>query len=330
MTDPGVRAVAIPRAAASSGWISSVQRSRPVMSDGTLCIHELFERTWRRLTRTRPRSASESAARRRGTSATMYSGRQLDAARRRADHLVEARHHRAEVDAVGLGDDLLEREAVRVVAVALAPGPRTDLEVEQPVGTAAGRRGDDLGRVSALDPRSGQLRDARDEPGEEELIERFDAHVRRLLALHDRREDQQDLPLGGSIGRGREDGLRVLRGAPHRPAPLHLVVVGLLEDREAGQDHVGVPGRLVQPVVDGDHAVELGQRGVEPVAARRRDDRIARDGEQRPDAALPGRRDLLGEARDRELPKHLGRAAHPRPEAVEREAVGELGRGQPR
>ncbi len=33
-----------PRGAASSGWICSTQRSRPLAKVGMLCCHELFER----------------------------------------------------------------------------------------------------------------------------------------------------------------------------------------------------------------------------------------------------------------------------------------------
>ena len=60
-------------------------------------------------------------------------------------------------------------------------------------------------------------------------------------------------------------------------------MVRLLERREAREDHVGVAGRLVEPVVDADHAVELVERGVEPVAARRRQHRVAGDREERAD-----------------------------------------------
>ena len=65
-------------------------------------------------------------------------------------------------------------------------------------------------------------------------------------------------------------------GSHHLPAlraaqrPEQVVEVRLLERRQPGQDHVGVAGRLVDPVVDADHAVELGQRRVEAAGVGRR------------------------------------------------------------
>jgi hypothetical protein len=73
-------------------------------------------------------------------------------------------------------------------------------------------------------------------------------------------------------------------------------VVGLLQCRQAGEDHVGVAGRLVDPVVDADHAVEAVQRVVEAVAAGRRQHGVPGHREQRPDLPLPGGGDLLGQA----------------------------------
>src|SRR5208337_2554435 len=43
---------AMPQLAASMGWISSVHRSLPFISAGTLCNHVLFDRRCLRLTRT--------------------------------------------------------------------------------------------------------------------------------------------------------------------------------------------------------------------------------------------------------------------------------------
>ena len=50
---------------------------------------------------------------------------------------------------------------------------------------------------------------------------------------------------------GREHRRRVVRDAVDREVEDQVVVVRLLERRQAGQDHVGVPGGLVEPVVDG-------------------------------------------------------------------------------
>ena len=54
------------RRAASSGWTSSVQRSLPFTSTFTLCIHEFFERRWRRLTSTQAVVGGLGDARRAG------------------------------------------------------------------------------------------------------------------------------------------------------------------------------------------------------------------------------------------------------------------------
>jgi len=53
--------------------------------------------------------------------------------------------------------------------------------------------------------------------------------------------------------------------------------VRLLEGRQARQDHVGVAGRLVQVVVQADHALEQWERGVEATRIRRTDDGVAGD-----------------------------------------------------
>ena len=55
-----------PRARRRRGGSAACSDRVPVTSDGTLCIHELFERTWRRLTSTSPASRRSSRAARRG------------------------------------------------------------------------------------------------------------------------------------------------------------------------------------------------------------------------------------------------------------------------
>src|SRR5262249_30206052 len=63
-----------PPVRASSGLSSTVQGSLEVTSDGTLCIHELFERTWRRDTSTSPASRRDRRSRRGAMSPVMYGG----------------------------------------------------------------------------------------------------------------------------------------------------------------------------------------------------------------------------------------------------------------
>ena len=66
--------VATPRLVASSSCISSVQRSLPFISGPTLCSHELFDRRWRRLTRTSSSGARSRRSASRGRSSSRYCG----------------------------------------------------------------------------------------------------------------------------------------------------------------------------------------------------------------------------------------------------------------
>src|SRR5207244_13084663 len=70
--------------------------------------------------------------------------------------------------------------------------------------------------------------------------------------------------------------------------------------RETREDHVGVPGRLVQVDVEAHHEVEPCERARQAVAVRRAEDRIAGDRDETADLALARRLDLLGEARSEE------------------------------
>ena len=90
----------------------SVQRSLPFTSAGRLCIHELFERSWRRPISTRsPFRSRSSAGAQPLRSATIALGRELDLAGRRAQHLGQARLVRAEVHAVRVALERVEGEA---------------------------------------------------------------------------------------------------------------------------------------------------------------------------------------------------------------------------
>ena len=76
----------------------------------------------------------------------------------------------------------------------------------------------------------------------------------------------EDLPFVGFTVLDREHRLGVVGDVAHRELQQGQVVVAALEARWRGQDHIGVPGRLVQVDVDRHHEVE-GRR------ARRRADR---------------------------------------------------------
>ena len=79
----------------------------------------------------------------------------------------------------------------------------------------------------------------------------------------------------GRSSAGGNSGGDHLAGRAGGPAPQQLVAVGLLQSRQARQDHVGVTGGLVEGVVERDHGVEPGQGGVEPAGVGRRDHRVA-------------------------------------------------------
>ena len=90
-----------------------------------MCIHELFERSWRRPISTIPPLRSRAiAARRRSTSATIGSGASSTLPDARAQHVGQARLERPEVDAVRVLLEHVEREAVRVGAEPVAVGAR--------------------------------------------------------------------------------------------------------------------------------------------------------------------------------------------------------------
>ncbi len=94
-------------------------------------------------------------------------------------------------------------------------------------------------------------------------------------------------------------------------------MVRLLERRQPGQDHVGVPCRLVEPKVNGDHRFQHRQDLVELVAAGRGQHRVAGDRDQRLELPVTGCGDLLCHTRHRRLAEDLLGAAHPRTPATE-------------
>ena len=104
---------------------------------------------------------------------------------------------------------------------------------------------------------------------------------------------------------------REARGVADRERVEDEVVVVALERGRRRQDHVGVPGGLVEVDVDRDHEVEPVERLAEPRAVGRRQHRVAGQREQRADLALARRLDLLAQHADRQLAAELREAAHP-------------------
>src|SRR5690606_29585149 len=116
-------------------------------------------------------------------------------------------------------------------------------QVEQALGAAVVVLVHDLGGVHA--PGLAQR-------GEEAVVEHPHVDVVGGEAGDHRPEAGEDLPLGGAVVGGREDGRREVGDRAGRPHGDEVVEVGLLEGGQPGQDHVGVAGGLVQPVVDAD------------------------------------------------------------------------------
>jgi len=94
------------------------------------------------------------------------------------------------------------------------------------------------------------------------------------------------------------------------------VVVVALERRGRRQDHVRVPGGLVDVDVHGRHEVEAGQGPAESLAVGGRRHRVAGHGQGRADLAVARSEDLVGQGRDGELAAELGEVAHPAAPAV--------------
>ena len=201
-----------PSRAASSGCTWSVQRSGPETSSSRLCIHELFERSWRRPTSTSP-SASR-APRQRGAQPRDVGddrgGRELDPAARRAQHLGQPRLQRAEVDAVRRGLEVGERQVVR------------DRRAAAGRAAARARAAAPARRAARVDvaPVQRRVRRGRLAPHQlagHEPVERLDVVGRRLPRRRGRQPQQRD-PLVRHAGVRREHGRRVVGHVADRPA----------------------------------------------------------------------------------------------------------------
>ena len=233
----------------------------PSRAPATLCIHELFERRWRRLISTRSSAGRSSRAASRGRSAVMYVGREHDLAVGRLQHLGEPRHHRAEVDAVRRGLHLVEVEPVGILAVAVTARAGAQRQVEQALGTAVvvvlAQRRRRRGRARRRARRRTRRRSRRRRP--RSSAARGTGRPSRIRISHS---------CGPAVGRAGRSAPSTWRRCRPRSCQIRSSWCGCSSARQPGQDDVGVAGGLVDPVVDADHAVEPVQRLVEPVAAR--------------------------------------------------------------
>ena len=200
-------------------------------------------------------------------------GRQVDPLVVGLQPLGHRRAQRAEVDAFGV---LAQRAHRR---------PAAGLEQPGDDGRRAGRE-PGLGRQPVL------------EPGAEASLE----------PLGELAEDLPVVPCVVGLGehRGREP-----RRVAHREAVEDQVVVVALQRRGRRQDHVGVPGGLVEVDVDGDHEVQPVEGAGQGAAVGRRQHRVAGDRHHRPDLAVAGSLDLLAHRGGRQLAGELRDLPHP-------------------
>ena len=193
----------------------------------------------------------------------------------------------------------------------LAAAERTEVD--------AGRSPAELGQGDAARPAAEQLPDeeggARGQPGplHQPLLERGLAVQAGGRAQGDLAED---LPVVALVGLLVEHRRGEAGRVAHGQQVEDQVVVVALERRGGRQDHVGVPGGLVDVDVHGGHEVEVAQRAVEPGAVGRGQHRVAGDGEQGPDLPLAGRLDLLAQRRHGQLAGGLRQPADPRAPGV--------------
>ena len=139
------------------------------------------------------------------------------------------------------------------------------------------------------------------------------------------RDLAEDLPVVPLVVGLREHRRREPRRVAHRQQVEHQVVVVALERGRRRQDHVGVPGGLVEVDVDRRHEVQAGQGPVERRAVGGRQHRVAGHGQHRADLPVAGRLDLLAQRRDGQLARRLGQPADPGAPHVEVPAADQPG-----
>ena len=133
----------------------------------------------------------------------------------------------------------------------------------------------------------------------------------RPEAGDDRAEPDDDLALVQRAVRKRQRGRRPVRDVADGEVGEREVVVRRAGGRRRRQDHVGVPGRLVDVGIDTHHEVQAGDGGVEPVGIRYRQAGVAGERDERPHLALARRPDLVGQSDRGQLAEHLGQPAYP-------------------
>ena len=258
--------------------------------------------------------------------------RELDRARRRSQHLGQARLQRTEVHAVRVGLEHREREPALVSGSTELVAVRTGAQhqIQHPLRSSAPvrrQRLDDLAGVATLDRCAAARHRLLHHREQREVVERECGLDAGPLAGHDRREPQHRLPLGDLVTHALDGRRRVVRDVADGERVQREVVVALGQRPRRREDHVGVLGGLVAVDVDRDHEVERHERAIQPARVGRGDDRVARDRDHRPDLSVTRCLDLVRQRRDRVLAEVLGQVLHPTPPATELHARGPCRRG---
>ncbi len=224
-------------------------------------------------------------------------------------HLGHSGNHGAVVDSVRMLLEFRQGQPVGILAVPVAERGGAQRQVEHALRATVVVVLADLGTVEPL----GEAQVI--EPA---VVERSDVDLLGRSAGAQPGQPDQDLPFLRRIWVfAREHRRRVPGEAVDRGTQQQVGGMCLLERRGTRQDDVGMPGGLVEPQVHRDHRVQLRQRLIELVAARRGQDGVARHGDQCLQLPFARRDDLFEHARHRNLAHYLFGPADPGAVAAE-------------
>ena len=158
----------------------------------------------------------------------------------------------AEVNAVTLGLDLFERQALRLPAETVAIGTAAEFQFQQAIRPL--EPGDHVHQT--IRHRTGQLFDF----GAGHLVvQRFRIDI-RPPALNETGQAHDRLPFRQLTLLQREDCRRIARGVAPGELVEEDIPMAVFKRRCAGQDDIGVAGRLVEVDIKADQEVERVQR----------------------------------------------------------------------
>ena len=234
-----------PSRAASPALTSNVHSCLPFTSAGTLCIHELLDRRCRRPMRTSSSLRAGNAASTRGMSVGDGRRAQLDPAGRGAQDLRDPLLQRPEVDAVRVVEQLAQRQSIVDGAEPVTVRSAAQLQVE--CAFLPGLTGQQATQL--LDIAAGPLCGLGQRGAQLLLGQRVEIGLRtepdRIAVSRSRMSDSSSMSVLRRDHRRGE-----LGDVAHREAEERDVVVRAPARRRRRQDHVGVPGGLVEVRVD--------------------------------------------------------------------------------